>query len=91
MSVFIRTFRTDNKFYCPRKEYYGKYSIEIYPEIALPIIVFNAHRGGREPLLQWADSFIAGMTTLPPVISLDLIAALWPTMSIAMTSPEHGG
>lgn len=69
----------------------GKYFIEMYPEIVLPIIIFNADGGGRKPILYWAVSFITGMTTLLPIISLDLMAELWPIMSTAMTSPEQGG
>lgn len=69
----------------------GKYFTEIYPEIVLSIIIFNAERGGRQPILYWAVSFITGMTTFLPIISLDLMAELWPIMSIAMTSPEQGG
>jgi len=63
----------------------------MYPEIVLPIIIFNAEEGGRKPTLYWAVSFITGMTTLLPIISLYLTAELWPIMSIAMNSPEQGG
>lgn len=69
----------------------AKYFIEMYPEIVLPIIAFNAGGGGRKPILYWAASFITGMTTRLPISSLDLIAELLPIMSIAMTSPEQGG
>lgn len=65
--------------------------IEMYPAIVLPVTIFNADGGERKPILYWAVSFITGMTTLLPIISLDLIAELWPIMSIAMTSPEQGG
>lgn len=63
----------------------------MYPEIVLPIITFNEDGGGRKPILYWAVSFITGMTTLLPVVTLDLTAELWPIMSTAMTSLEQAG
>lgn len=61
----------------------------MHPEIVLPVIIFNADGEGES--LYCTVSFITGMTTLLPITRLDLMAELWPIMSIAMTSPEEGG